>query len=128
MTAKLTTRCIMFVSHWHSGPRGFTNIERCTVAAEYFDGRPFRQHGNRRRRIIGEFICGVNNLSADDRENGFDALDLLVGHGKIVISQRNEICQLTFGDGTLLPAFTAEPTAALRVKPQRFFARETIPL
>ena len=37
----------------------------------------------------------MNNLAANDGENGFDAFDLFLWHGKIIVGERDEIRQLT---------------------------------
>jgi len=100
--ADRTTLGVVLMSHRHSGPRGFTNVERRAVTTEHFHGGPFGRHRNRRRRVRRKFICGVNDLSTHDRENGLDAFDLLVRYGKIIVRERDEVGQLSGGDGTLL--------------------------
>ena len=61
---------------WHSGAGRFAGVQRRTVAAENFHGRPFRQNGDWRWRVRGELLRRVDNLSADNGENRFDAFDL----------------------------------------------------
>ena len=39
----------------------------------------------------GEFLCGVNDFSTHDREDGLDTFDFLFGDGEIIIRERNEV-------------------------------------
>src|SRR6266850_208632 len=87
--AVLMTLSVVMMHHWHASSRRLANVQRRTVAAEYFNRRPFR-------------------------------------HGKIVVRERDEVGQLTGRNRSFLPGFTGEPTAALRVKPQRFLAIEAV--
>src|SRR6266446_523299 len=112
----------------HTGASGFSDVKRRPVAAEHFDGRPFRKHRERRRRVRAEFLCRVDNLSAYDREYGFDALDVLFGDGKVIIGKHSEVSELSWGKGAFFAGLTRKPTAALRVKPQGLFATEAIPV
>src|SRR6185369_17479791 len=82
----------------------------------------------RRRRVRAEFLCRVDNLSAYDREYGFDAFDVVVRNGEVVIRKDGEVSELAWGKGAFFAGLTRKPTAALRVKPQGFFATEAIPL
>lgn len=90
----------------HSGTRGFAKIERCSVTAKYFHGRPFGQHGDRRRCVRREFLRGVDNFAADDREHRLDAFDFFFWHGEVVIGERNQVGELTNGDGALPATLT----------------------
>jgi hypothetical protein len=87
----MAVRIVPVLWDWHSGACCFANIERRTVAAEYFYGRPFWQHRNGRRRECGKFIRRVNNVSADNCEDGFDAFEFFLRNNKVVIRERNEI-------------------------------------
>src|SRR6185369_11478671 len=82
----------------------------------------------RRRRVRAEFLCRVDNLSAYDRKHGFDAFDVLVRNGEVVIRKDGEVSELAWGKGAFFARLTREPTAALRVKPQGLFATEAIPV
>ena len=73
-----------------------------------------------------ELIRRVNNLATGDRENRFDALDFFLGYRKIIVGERNEVRQLARRNRPLRPGFARKPTAALGVKPKRFFAREPV--
>src|SRR6266404_4441213 len=112
----------------YTGASCFSDVKRRPVAAEHFDGRPFRKHRERRRRVRAEFLRRVDNLSAYDREYGFDALDVLFGDGKVIIGKHSEVSELSWGKGAFFAGLTRKPTAALRVKPQGFFATEAIPV
>src|SRR6266478_4104230 len=111
----------------HTSASGFSDVERRAIPPEHLDGRPFRKHRERRRRVRAEFLCRVDNLSAYDREYGFDAFDVLFGDGKVIIGKHSEVSELAWGKGAFFAGLTREPTAALRVKPQGFFATEAIP-
>src|SRR6266853_3691700 len=127
-TAKLVTcRVVLMLEHGYAGASGFSHVKRRPVAAEHFDRRPFRKHRERRRRVRAEFLCRVDNLAAYDREYGFDAFDVLFGDGKVIIGKHSEVSELAWGKGAFFAGLTREPTAALRVKPQGFFATEAIP-
>src|SRR5947208_12325091 len=117
---------VVVMFHGNTGSRRFDNVEGRTVTTEHFYRRPFRQNRNRRRRVRGKLLRRVNDLSADDSENGFDALDAFLWNGKIIVAQRNEICQLAGSNRSLVTAFVRKPTAALGVKPQRFLAIEAV--
>src|SRR6266568_6736248 len=112
----------------HTGVSGFSDVKRRAIPPEHLDGRPFRKHRERRRRVRAEFLCCVDDLSAYDREYGFDAFDVLVRNGEVVIRKDGEVSELAWGKGAFFAGLTREPTAALRVKPQGFFATEAIPL
>ena len=101
----------------NTGLRGLAHVERRTIATKHFHRRPFGQHRNGRRRVSGEFLRGVNDLSTHDREDGLDTFDFLFGDGEVIIRKRNEVGQLTGSNRTLLPALAAKPTATLSVKP-----------
>src|SRR6266436_1783486 len=112
----------------YTGASCFSDVKRRAIPPEHLDGRPFRKHRERRRRVRAEFLCRVDNLSAYDREYGFDAFDVLFGDGKVIIGKHSEVSELAWGKGAFLAGLTREPTAALRVKPQGLFATEAIPL
>src|SRR5437773_3809252 len=108
--------------HGDANSRRFASVERCAVATEHLDRRPFRQNRNRWRRVRGELLRRMNDLSAHDGENRFDGFDLFLRDGKIVFGERDAIRQLSDRYCPLLSALTRKPTAALRVKPQCFLA------
>ena len=110
--------------HRNTSLCGLAHIERRTIAAKHFHRGPFGQHRNRRRRMSGEFLRGVNDLSTHDREDGLDTFDFLFGDGEVIVCERNEVGQLTGSNCPLRPALAAKPTAALRVEPQRLLAAE----
>ena len=70
--AVLMTLGGMVVHSRNTGLRGLAHVERRTIATKYFHRRPFGQHRNGRRRVSGEFLRGVNDLSTHDREDGLD--------------------------------------------------------
>src|SRR6266436_5415012 len=111
----------------YTGASCFSDVKRRPVAAEHFDGRPFRKHRERRRRVRAEFLCCMDNLSAYDRENGFDAFDVLFGDGKVIIRKHSEVSELALRKGALFAYFIREPTAPLCVKAERFFAAQAVP-
>src|SRR5579859_2080715 len=121
-------RVVLMLQHGHTGASGFSDVKRGAIAAEHFDWRPFRQHRERRRRVRAKFLYCVDNLSAYDREYGFDAFDVLVRNSEVIIRKDGEVSELARGKGTFFARLTREPTAALRVKPQGLFATEAIPL
>src|SRR6266498_5241074 len=128
-TAMLVTcRVVLMLEHGHAGASGFSDIQRRPIAAEHLDGRPFRKHRERRRCVRAEFLGCVDDLSAYDSEYGFDAFDVLVRNGEVVIRKDGEVSELAWGKGPFFARLTREPTAALRVKPQGLFATETIPV
>src|SRR6185369_13058457 len=94
------------------------------VAAIFADRRPVGTDGRQRRIERGEFASGVNNSAIADGEDGFDAANLFVRAGEVVVAQHGEIGELAFSQRTLPCGFTAEPRAALRVEAQSVFARE----
>src|SRR6266699_3679759 len=124
----VTSRVVLMLQDGHTGASGFSDVKRRAIPPEHLDGRPFRKHRERRRRVRAEFLCRVDNLSAYDREYGFDAFDVLFGDGKVIIGKHSEVSELTWGKGAFFAGLTRKPTAALRVKPQGFLATETIPL
>src|SRR6266540_4249845 len=124
----VTCRVVLMLQHGHAGASGFSDIQRRPVAAEHLDGRPFRQHRERRRRVRAEFLGCMDDLSAYDSEYGFDAFDVLVRNGEVVIRKDGKVSELAWGKGALFAGLTREPTAALRVKPQGLFATEAIPV
>src|SRR5436190_3748044 len=99
-TAMLVTcRVVLMLEHGYAGASGFSDLKRRAVAAEHFDGRPFRKHRQRWRRVRAEFVCRVDNLSAHDREYGFDAFDVLFGDGKVIIGEHSEVSELAWSKG-----------------------------
>src|SRR5882672_8677709 len=128
-TAMLVTcRVVLMLEHGYAGASGFSDVKRRAVAAEHFDGRPFRKHRERRRRVRAEFLGCVDDFSVYDSEDRFDTFDVLVRNGEIVICEHGEVSELARGKGAFFARLTREPTAALRVKPQGFFATEAIPV
>jgi hypothetical protein len=120
--AVITFGIVLMLLHRHTCARRFADVQRCAIAAEYFYRRPLRQHRNRCWCVRSKFFHCVNNLAADDGKDRFDAFDLFLWHGKIIIGERNQVRQLTGGNPALLSALIRKPTAALCVKPQSFFA------
>src|SRR3989454_7649593 len=103
--------------HGNTGASSFANFQRRSVAAVHLDRRPLRQDGDRRRRMRGKFIGCVNDLTGNDGQDGFDALDVFLRYGEVIVRERDEIRQLAGSDCALLAGFSREPTAALGVKP-----------
>src|SRR6266436_2697580 len=124
----VTCRVVLMLQHGHTGASGFSDVKRGAVTTEHLDGRPFRQHRERRRRVRTEFLCRVDDFSAYDSEDRFDAFDVLVRNGEVVIRKDGEVSELAWSEGAFFARLTREPTAALRVKPQGFFATEAIPV
>src|SRR6266853_4254767 len=99
-TAKLVTcRVVLMLEHGYAGASGFSDVKRRAVAAEHFDGRPFRKHRERRRRVSAEFLGCVDDLSAHDGEYGFDAFDVIFGDGKVIIGKDGKVSELAWGKG-----------------------------
>src|SRR5262245_15250140 len=124
----VTCRVVLMLQNGHTGTSGFSDVEWGAIAAEHLDGRPFGQHREGRRRVRAEFLCCVHDLSAYDRENGFDAFDVLVRNDEVVLRKDGQVSELAWGKGAFFAGLTRKPTAALRVKPQGFFATKAIPL
>src|SRR5260221_7704721 len=124
----VTWRVVLMLEHGHASASGFSDVQRRPVAAEHLDGRPFRQHRERRRRVRTEFLPCMDDFSAYDGEHGFDAFDVLVRNGEVVIRKDVEVSELAWRKAAFFAALTRKPTAALRVKPQGFFATEAIPV
>src|SRR5260221_4814306 len=70
----------------------------------------------------------MDDFSAHDGEHGFDAFDVLVRNGEVVIRKDGEVSELAWSKDVFFAALARKPTAALRVKPQGFFATEAIPV
>ena len=113
----VTCRVVLMLQHGHAGAGGFSDIQRRPVAAEHFDGRPFRKHRERRGRVRAEFFCCMDDFSAHDGEHGFDAFDVLVRNGEVVIRKDGEVSELAWSKGAFFAELTREPTATLSVKP-----------
>src|SRR6266850_2851618 len=114
------------VGDGHACSGGLADVERRTVATKDLSWGPFRQCGNGWRGVVAEFVGGVYDLAIGDGENAFDPADLVFGHGEVVISEHGEVGQLAWGEGTFFASFAREPTAALSVKAESFFAREAV--
>src|SRR5260221_4691910 len=112
----------------NTGASGFSDVQRRAIPPEHLYRRPFRQHRERRRRVRTEFLACMDDFSADDREYGFDAFDVLVRNGEVVIRKDGEVSELAWSKDAFFAALARKPTAALRVKPQGFFATEAIPV
>ena len=82
--AVLMTLGGMLVHSRNTGLRGLAHVERRTIATKHFHRRPFGQHRKGRRRVSGEFLRGVNDLSIDDRKDGLDTFDFLFGDGEVI--------------------------------------------
>src|SRR5882757_7431190 len=89
----------VLVENWHARLGGLANVQGRTVAAEHLYRRPFRQHRERRRRVGSEFLSCVDDFSAYDSEDGFDAFDVLVRNGEVVIRKDGEVSKLAGGKG-----------------------------
>ena len=124
--AVVTCRVVLMPEYGHTGASGFRDVKRRAIAAEHFDGRPFRKHREQRGCVGAEFLCCMNDFSAHDGKHGFDMFDVLVRNGEIVICEHGEVSELAWGKGAFFAGLTREPTAALRVKPQGLFATEAI--
>src|SRR5262245_47350962 len=122
----MALRAVLMLWHRDTGAGGLANIQWRAVTAEDFHRRPFGQHRNggwsERSKILGR----MNDPAPNNGKHGFDALDFLLGNGEVIVGERDEVSQLTDGDCAFLSVFVGKPTAALRVEPQRFFARKTI--
>src|SRR5436190_21902540 len=124
----MTCRVVLMLQHGDASPRGFGDVKRRAVAAEHFDGRPFRKHRERRRRVRAEFLCCMNDFSVHYGKHGFDMFDVLVRNGEVVLRKDGKVSELAWAKGAFFAGLTREPTAALRVKPQGLFATEAIPV
>src|SRR5438093_13777885 len=60
-----------------AGACGFTDIQRCAIAAVNLYRRPFRQDGERRRAEVLKFLGAVNDLAADNCQDGFNSFDVV---------------------------------------------------
>src|SRR6266699_1202960 len=118
----VTSRVVLMLQDGHTGASGFSDVKRRAIPPEHLDWRPFRKHRERLGRVRAEFLCRVDNLSAYDREDGCDALDVLFEDGQVIIGKHSEVSELTWGQGAFFAPLNPTPTPALRVKPQGFFA------
>src|SRR5437016_4905198 len=69
----------------------FAHIQRCSIAAEVLDWRPLWHDRQRSWTHILKFLNPIDNLSVNDRQSGFDTLDIFLGHGEIVLCERDNI-------------------------------------
>ena len=117
-TAVLVTyRVVLMLQDGHTGASGFSDIEWCAVTTEHLDGRPFRQNRERRGRVRVEFFACMDDFSTHDGEHGFDAFDLLLRNGEVVIRKDGEVSELAWSKGTFFARLTREPTATFSIKP-----------
>src|SRR6478736_9003676 len=122
----MTSGVVLMLWQGNTSPGRLADIEGRTITTENFHRRPFRQHGNRYGGVWRELIGGVNDLATDDGEHGFDAFDALVRQSEVIVGERGQVGELTDGDHAFLATLAAEPTAALRIESQGFFAAQTI--
>src|SRR5947207_11715809 len=57
-TVLMAARVMLMLHHRHAGMGGLADVQWGAVPAEYFYGRPVRQHGNARRSVRSEFLSG----------------------------------------------------------------------
>src|SRR5215831_14104475 len=105
----MTSRVVLVLNHGYSRASGFGDIERRAIAAEYFDGRPFRQNRERWRSIRAEFFVGVNNIPAYDCQHGFDMFDILLRNSDVIICEHGEVSKLTRDKGAFFARLAREP-------------------
>ncbi|MDB6058873.1 MAG: hypothetical protein JWO95_2717 [Verrucomicrobiales bacterium] len=128
VSAPLLMICVgvLVLQNGDAGASGMFYIQGRTIAAEFSDGRPFGQHGQTGRREVREVGGSINDFASDDGELGFEVFDLVVGNGHVVIGEDGEVGELAVCDGTFSTGFIGEPTAALGVEAQGFFAAEAV--
>ena len=89
------------------------------------NGRPIWHH----RQIAGierlKFFSRIDRFSAQNSEHRFKGFDLLSGTREVVVGQHGQIGKLTRGNGTAFSFFARHPGAALSIKAQGFFPRES---
>src|SRR5215475_4983784 len=77
-------------------------------------------------RKLREFLCGMYNLAADYRQNGFELLDLFLGNREVIGRQDGQVGELAGNDRSFLVFFGREPCASDRIQPQGFHAIEPV--
>ncbi len=80
-----TLLVVLVLLHWDTGAHRLASVKRRAIAAKVFRRRPLGQDGDRRRRVWSEFLARMNNFPANDREDRFDAFDLLFRHCEVVV-------------------------------------------
>src|SRR5262245_27860900 len=75
------------------------------IAVVSFHRRPVGTDRQRRRSEFGKVFGGVDNSAADDRQPGFELLDLLFGNREVIRGEHTEIGQLPGRNRTLLSVF-----------------------
>jgi hypothetical protein len=68
----------------------------------------------------------VNDLSAEQRQHGFDFSNPLIGHGEIVVTENGKVCVFSFRERTDLVVIEREPRRAFGIKAERFQARNLL--
>src|SRR5438309_372696 len=68
------------------------------IAAVASDRRPVGHRRRQRRREMLEFPVTMHRLSIDDREDGRDVLNGVLGYNKIIVRQDREIRELALLD------------------------------
>jgi len=109
-----------------AGAGGFAHVQWRSVPAINFYRRPFRQDWHRSRGKVLKFSSAIDNLAVHNRQHGFNPLNFLFGHGKIILREGDHVRELPDGYGAFLAAFTREPTAALSVEPQGFLPAQAV--
>src|SRR5882672_3655719 len=71
----------------------------------FFHRRPAWSDGQCRRRQFREFLGGINGPPTDNREHGFELLDLLIRDREIVGGKNGQVRQLPSSKSSLLTIF-----------------------
>src|SRR5882724_7561439 len=91
----MARRVMLVLKHGHSGAGGLSEVERSTVSAEHFYGRPFRKNRDGRRGVRAEFLAGVDDVSTDHSEHRLNALNLLLRDSEIVLCEHGEVGEVS---------------------------------
>ena len=75
---------------------------------------------------LRKLFSRMDDLSIDDGKYRVDVLELLIGHGEVILREGDDIGKLPQNDGSLHAGFLGEPATALGIQPKRFLATETI--
>src|SRR6202044_2050509 len=73
-----------------------------------------------------ELFRRIDRFAANDRQDRFKLLDVLILHTEIIGRKHCQVTQLSRNDRTLAALFRREPTAADRPEPESFHSIEPV--